>query len=158
MVLPGQKPRGVYKRRCIVALHSSVCYSWDLFLLSSSLLVPLARTQDRRGDTTEAQIGLYHLTLLYSHSLSLSIWYDGLTRSNCCRFFFAMLTARWMFDAFCQKRRKKKNGNKIDFSIGWLPLFQFVDPPFFLSKLQCPFLYIYLLSLILSLSISLFLF
>ena len=156
MVLPGQKPRGVYKRRCIVALHSSVCYSWDLFLFSFH---SRARRTDR--ETQQRHKSAYITWLCYTATLSLSIWYDGLTRSNCCRFFFAMLTARWMFDAFCQKIRKKKNGNKIDFSIGWLPLFQFVDPPFFLSKLQCPFLYIYLLSLILSLYklyISLFLF
>jgi hypothetical protein len=157
MVLPGQKPRGVYKRRCIVALHSSVCYSWDLFLFffSRSTRAHAGQT-GRHNRGTNRPISLDFV--IQPLSLSLSIWYDGLTRSNCCRFFFAMLTARWMFDAFCQKRRKKKNGNKIDFSIGWLPLFQFVDPPFFLSKLQCPFLYIYLLSLILSLSISLFLF
>ena len=48
------------------------CVIREIFF-SSSFLVPLARTQDRRGDTTEAQIGLYHLTLLYSHSLSLSL-------------------------------------------------------------------------------------
>ena len=50
-LLPGQKPRGVYKRRCIVA---RLLYSWER-TFSLFFFPPL--------DTTQ-QIGLYHLTWL----------------------------------------------------------------------------------------------
>ena len=131
MVLPGQKPRGVYKRRCIVALHSSVCYSWDLFLFSSSFLVPLARTQDRQRDTTEAQIGLYHLTLLYSHSLSLSLsvwWLDSFELLS-----ILLCNAHSSLNVWCllpEKKKKRMEIRSISLLDGFL-FFSLSTPLFF---------------------------
>lgn len=85
MVLPGQKPRGVYKRRCIVALLS-VCLSVlfvrsFLSILSFSSSSSSIHSRARIHNThTHTQIGLYHLTVLLT--LELFDWVLSLTSGS----------------------------------------------------------------------------